>query len=313
MLRLKTLLLTCIVLAGSAFELIAQTKGQLTALQEIGENSAFREYWGIEKKGDSWSAEAGSDCYIKFVNNIHSKLSAFTLKNAKSNSELINSGFGFIKPNHYTEPSVFHSDRHNLAYVYINGLLYALKNVRDPGNISAFAIEKIYVLMKPEKGEHTSGRTAIKELKGRDHEAVIRQYLSDMKAVQETATAGFTPEIIAEIDAIENKDVADQKAIKDKNDAYWMSAEGQRKLGEMRKEEVTFYNDTGMDIGCCHGQGVSTIIKPGEKKKFGCHSGKVYLGEKVPNSVNLKRTDKLLLDLHGSNCGSVVSVSSVLR
>lgn len=291
----------------------SQTKGQLTCLQELGEGSVFKQYYGITKNGDTYSGEAAQQCELKFINNINNKLSAFQLNKEGKDEVLINCGFGFLKPNHYTEPSLFHSKTHSMAYVYINGLLYCIKKVSDPLTVQNIEFEKIYVLIKPAKGEHTSGKAALKELKNRNHEEAIKQYLNEMKAIQEKATANFTDEIKAEIDAVENKASADKAANKAKNDAYWASPEGQKKLGEMRKADVILTNDTGMELGLCHGQGVSTVLKPGEKKSFSCHGGKVYVGIKDGNSVNLKRTDKLLLDLSGNNCGSNYNASSLLK
>ncbi len=308
----KSVLITLLLITGSIYA-IAQ-KGQLTALQEIGDGSVFKKYWGITKEGDTYSSNASSEmCQIKFENNVNGKFSTFVLNKEGTNTVLINSGFGFLKPNHYTEPSAFHSNRHNLAYVYIDGLLYALKGIRDPKNITTFKIEEIFALSKPAKGEHTSGKAAAKEIKNRNHDAVLEKYFKDMKAVQDNATANFTPEIIAEVDAVEGNEKAKDKDIKDTNAAYWASAEGQKNLGEMRQEKIIFINDTGADVGMCYGQGVSTVLKPGEKHTFSCKNGKVYRGEKIPNNtVNLKRTDKVLLDLNGTNCGAQITASSVL-
>ena len=145
MISAKKLLAALLLITGSFYQSSGQNKGQLTALGEIGDGSVFQKYWGIEKKGDSYSGNAASSkSEIKFENNIHGKFYTFVLNKAGTNDLVINGGFGFLKPNHYTEPSAFHSDRHNYAYVYIDGLLYTLKEVRDPQNISTFKLEEIY-------------------------------------------------------------------------------------------------------------------------------------------------------------------------
>ncbi len=100
---------------------------------------------------------------------------------------------------------------------------------------------------------------------------------------------------------------------KQTNANYWGSEAGQKKLAQMRQPRVMLTNDTGADFCLCHGQGVSTILKPGEKRDFGCNDGRVYLGEKIPNQSNLKQTNKLLLDLQGTNCGAKLNASALLK
>jgi hypothetical protein len=133
-----------------------------------------------------------------------------------------------------------------------------------------------------------------------------------MKQVQEKATASFTPEILAEGAAVEGGEKAKEKDIQDTNAAYWNSPEGQRKRAEMQQPKVIFINDTGSEVGFCYAQGVSVVLKPGEKYTFSCMSGKVYRGEKKPNSVQLKRTDKVLFELVGKDCGAQINASTVL-
>lgn len=299
----------------SSFQLaFSQAKNQHTLLQEIGEGSVFKQYYGIEKNGSTYSAQANILCDIKFENNINNKLSVFNLTKEGTKEVLINSGFGFLKPNHYTEPSLLHSKNHKLAYIYLDGLLYGLKSVPNPNNVENIVFQNIYVLMKPANGEHTSGKAATKALKTRDHEAAIKQYLNEMKAIQEKATANFSPEILAEIEAVENKNSADKKAIKDANDAYWLSEEGQRILAAKKAQEGSNKNDgyvTIQNVGkerlyVITEGGTSSHISPGGTSKWPCTANIYYCYMDSHNTYNVKGN---LIANGKENCGKTVTVS----
>jgi hypothetical protein len=75
------------------------------------------------------------------------------------------------------------------------------------------------------------------------------------------------------------------------NGGYWNSPEGKKKRAEMDQAKIILVNDTPSEFLFCHGQGVSTFLKPGAKYTFSCKSGKIYKGERIPNnSTNLKST-----------------------
>jgi len=311
----RSITLTFITILSVFQFAFGQTKNQHTLLQEIGEGSVFKQYYGIEKNGSSYSGQANIMCEIKFENNINNKLSVFSLNKEGTKDVLINSGFGFLKPNHYTEPSLLHSKSHKLAYIYIDGLLYGLKSVPDPNNVQSVVFENIYVLMKPAQGEHTSGKVAIKALKTRDHEAVIKQYLIEMKGIQENATANFSPEILAEIDAVENKNSADKKAIKDANDAYWSTPEGQRILAARKAKEGTNPGDgwlTIQNVGrerlyVITDRGTSSHIAPGSTSKFPCTANIYHCSMDSHNTYNVRGN---LIANGKENCGKTVSAGS---
>jgi hypothetical protein len=58
------------------------------------------------------------------------------------------------------------------------------------------------------------------------------------------------------------------------NRKYWSSDEGKRVKARLDKKagqaKVTLVNDLGIDVLLCHGQGVSTRLKPGKKREFEC-------------------------------------------
>lgn len=302
-------LFTCINLSG-----LAQAVDQFTALQSIGEGSVFRPFWGIQMSNGTTTGEADSPLELKFEMGVPDRGDAFELIHQSSKETVINCGFGWLEGNHLTKPSIYFSSTHSLGYVFINGMMYQLKGIKDPTNITSFNIEKIYVLMEAKKGEHLSGKAALKEMKTRNHEETIKQYLSEMKAIQEKATEQFTDD---EKNQLIMRDQAkrDKKAgVQAKNVAYWNSEEGQRKLAEMKQPEVTLWNDTALPLYVCYGSGAYAEIKPGSKMTFSCTGGKVYRGTLRPNNASqYDKTDNLLLDLDGKNCGSTVNASGVIK
>ena len=289
---------------------------QKSALAAIGNGSLFKGYWGISMAGGKTSGQARSTQYeLKLENNIPDRDYDFVLNNQGSTSAKINSGFGYLEPNHHTKASAFGIQNKKNAYVYLNGILYFLKNVSDPANIETIEIEEMYVLMKTANDtDHLSGKDALKEMKSRDHVAVLKSYLSDMKAIQETATSNFTDKEKDEI-AIIAQAKADKKAgIQAKNAAYWNSEEGQRVLARSRQPEITLVNDTESVLLLCYGQGVSSELKTGQKKTFSCTGTKVYRGTRRPgNSSQWDPTDNVLVERNGSNCDAVIRASTVIR
>ena len=169
--------------------------------------------------------------------------------------------------------------------------------------------------MKPAKEtSDMNGKLAKKDMKTRDHEAVIKQYLADMKTIQETATGNFTDEEKNKLVIREQAKLDQQAGFDAKNAAYWNSEEGQRVLAKSRQPEVTLVNDTQGSVYLCYGQGASYDLKPGQKKTFSCSGGKVYRGTLRPNnSTQYDATSNVLLDLSGNDCGRTVNASGVIK
>lgn len=153
---------------------------------------------------------------------------------------------------------------------------------------------------------------AAKEMEKAKHKEALQKYLDEAFKKQSELLPTWQANNTAKIDK--------QKAAKDRyrftidsvNGKYWSSAEGQKKKAEWAKSPVYIYNDTDTEFLMCHGQGVSTFLKPGEKKEFSCAGGgKVYRGKRrANNNVQLDKTDQLLLDLNGNNCGVTYKASS---
>ena len=322
-----------IILLVFAFTLVTGTKaqkGQLDVVKELGEGTVFKEYriWKEDDKytGDPYDAKKT----LKFTYNKLEKLTAFSMMDETTGEESINHGFGHLVPNHYTEPSVFHMEGYNFAYLYIDGLFYWLKNVSDPNNISSYKITGIYIAEGGEKKEGTETgekkKMTMKEkiaaakakmasggvpssVTEKDHDAIIKKYLVDMKSVQEKATANFTDEIKAEISAIENADAellakmqADQR-------------ERSKRIGEKRAKEngsatndYTIQNNTG---GLAHfisndgnGDGGYFSLNSGEKNSVKCDDNTYHA---VQDGSGTWRKGGLITT-GGNSCGKIVTV-----
>ncbi|MCC6369609.1 MAG: hypothetical protein IT236_01250 [Bacteroidia bacterium] len=154
---------------------------------------------------------------------------------------------------------------------------------------------------------------AAKEMEKANHKETLQKYLDEAFKKQSELLPAWKANNQAKIDK--------QKAAKDRyrftidsvNGKYWNSEQGKKKLAEMRKSPVYIYNDTNTEFLMCHGQGVSTLLKPGEKKEFSCAGGgRVYRGKRRPgnNTTQWDSTGQLLLDLNGNNCGMTYNASS---
>lgn len=303
-----------ILLSFSSSLLNAQSTDQFTALNAIGEGSVFKCFWGIATSNGATTGEAYSTQYeLKWERGVPHRGDAIRMCEAGTDKDKINSGFGWLEGNHHTKPSAFSGQGH--TYAYVNGLLYYLKNVADARSITSFQIEQIYVLMKPTQvTTDLNGKTALKEMKSRDHEATLKQYFSEMKTIQDEATANFTDQIKDEIAMRAQAKIDRANGIQAKNAEYWNSKEGQRKLAEMRKEDITLVNDTQSNLYLCYGSGAYKALKPGEKATFTCNGGKVYRGTLRANNVSqYDRTDNVLIEGDGSGCGRTVNASTVVR
>lgn len=196
-----------------------------------------------------------------------------------------------------------------LRMVILDEWVYFLEKWRGKDNYRIRACLK--------KGELTGFKLtkkafgAAKEMEKANHKETLQKYLDEAFKKQSELLPAWQAN---NRDKIEKKQAAKDRhrfVIDSINGRYWNSADGKKKLNEWKKSPVYIYNDTGVEFLMCHGQGVSTFLKPGEKKEFSCsEGGKVYKGERVPNSANLKRTNILLLDLNGNNCGKTYNASS---
>lgn len=160
---------------------------------------------------------------------------------------------------------------------------------------------------------------AAKEMENAKHKETLQKYLDEAFKKQGELLPAWEANNKAKIDK--------QQAAKDRyrftidsvNGKYWTSDEGKRVKARLDKKagqaNVTLVNDLGIDVLLCHGQGVSTRLKPGEKKEFQCEEGaSVKKGKpRQNNNLQFDATDVVILKLDGKDCGRVVNASTVYK
>lgn len=176
---------------------------------------------------------------------------------------------------------------------------YKINSVFKKGEASGFKLAKMAM-------------GAAKVMENAHHKEALQKYLDEAFKKQSELLPAWQTANKAKIDQTKAAKERYQFTIDSVNGRYWSSAAGQKKKAEWAKAPVYIFNDTNTEFLMCHGQGVSTFLKPGEKKEFSCAGGgRVYRGTRRPNnSVQLDRTDQLLLDLNGNNCGVTYNASS---
>jgi len=279
-------------------------EGQLAHLNSVSEELTHERYRTNLSDGKLTGSKSTTIYQIEIEKNIHNKVKAFSFVNEGTSNKDVNAGFSWLEPNHYTQPSLFYSYRHKMGYLYLNNIYYGLKisDIEKPEN---FKIEAIYIpktakpgTEKKAEGEKLSLKEKMAAAKQKikdeiaaaegglpasinqiDHQKTITDYLVAMKEIQAKATANFSSEIKSEIAAIEQSKKDKNQKIKDVNNAYWASEEGQRVLRERRKNQgaPSFYTvvnngSTPIDIG---GNGWHETLNSGSKHEVNC-SGDLY-------------------------------------
>ncbi len=203
--------------------------------------------------------------------------------------------------------------------VFTNEWVYVLDNWKDKNN---------YVIVDCIKKGEISGFKltkaafgAKKEMESANHKVNLQKYLDDAFKKQAeimATTEGKNKEQAYREDFINAK--KRHKFVVDSiNGKYWSSEEGKQIKARLDKKSgqanITLVNDLTFDLLLCHGSGVSTRLKPGEKKQFQCQTaGKVKKGKpRQNNSTQFDATDVVLLELDGTNCGAVVNASTVYK
>lgn len=312
---------------------------QLTQLKAFEEGKLFKVYYGVEKTETGYTASALSTKYsIKYEYDIVENLSAFEGLSEESGKSMINACFGWLKPNHYTKPSMFHSDSHNKGYIIYDGLIYFISGVKDPLNITDFEIDNIWVPVKSKEDKNdenaeskkkvsmkekmaalkaglTEGAGAPKEIKDKDHYALLKKYIADMKPIQAKATENFTAEEKAAVAAVEKGDADYAAEVKRKNAAYYQSDEYKavkernehfaESNAEDAKSEVTLKNATGELV--MFGNSVNSkggLVNPGSSATCTCKED-VYIYMEVNGVYKRSR----LVNSANTNCQAVIEVN----
>jgi hypothetical protein len=288
----------------------AQTD-MITALQSIGDKVVYTEYWDVTPVpgGKNTIGEKRYVVTLHTVTNKFGKVVGFDAIDTKeAGKKRIEYYYMHGSFDHYTHPSMFFKKSSSIAYVIINGVIFELEKFKDA---NTFEIDKLWIPSVPKErsGDAVFNGAKMSDLRSADLQKMVTDYLNAMKKVQEANP--YSEPVQVEVDAMKFAVDSTQLTYNNANAAYWNSPEGQKKLNQLRKPRVTLVNDTGADLLMCYGQGVSTTLKPGEKKDFSCDNGKIFKGAVRPNSTQLDNTGKVLIDLNGTNCGITINASTL--
>jgi len=286
----------------SAFILISglctAQENQLIHLENVNEQLRLTKWRTYTKDGKLKGSLQKTPCKLKVYSNaIKQKTSFVYIFEAKDATDDAKGFPGTVK-NHHTAPSFFYNDAAEIANLYLDGYYYQLE-IKDPSQPEKFEIEAIYVpkpLRDPNKKMTVKEKLAAakaelknmpmqegdlpKNLAAVDHNKIISDYFMAMKPIQEKATASFTATEKEEIAKLKQVELDRNQKIKDVNNAYWASEEGQRKLKEMRgdkgkpsKYTVVNTTSTAVRIG---GNGWSKSLNPGDKHEVNCNGDLYY-------------------------------------
>jgi hypothetical protein len=182
---------------------------------------------------------------------------------------------------------------------------YRIKSVFKKGELTGFALSK-------------KAFGAAKEMEKANHKEALQKYLDEAFKKQSELLPAWKEKNQAKIDQRLAAKTRYRFTIDSVNGKYWSSDEGKRVKARLDKKagqaNVVLVNDLGFDLLLCHGSGVSTRLKPGEKKEFECETATVKKGKLRPNNtMQFDATDVVILNLDGKNCGRVVNASTVYK
>ncbi|MCT4581930.1 MAG: hypothetical protein N4A35_10965 [Flavobacteriales bacterium] len=248
------IILSLMVLKGSAQENLFKS------IENMGLNTIYKVY-GIYKSGDGYELEARSfKLQFSIINNKFDKPAGLNAKMVDQEKTYITYNNENDLLDHYSNPSYIRTNRgFNETYLVVDSVIYCLWSMKE--DASSFELKSIYLpVFKKEKSNKklslkekmAAAKNAVKDasgemkylgqLKKKDHEKVIKDYIAAMQKIQPAYTAQEQKEI-AEIKA----DIArGNAAIKAKNDAYWASEEGQAMRKRMNED-----NNQSNAVGKC--------------------------------------------------------------
>ena len=159
---------------------------------------------------------------------------------------------------------------------------------------------------------------AAKEMEKANHKETLQKYLDEAFKKQSELLPAWLANNKAKTDKRQAAKDRYRFTIDSVNGKYWTSDEGKRVKARLDKKagqaKVTLVNDLAIDLLLCHGSGVSTRLKPGEKKEFDCETTTVKKGKLRPNNNSqFDATNVVILNLDGKDCGRVVNASTVYK
>lgn len=280
----------------------------ITSLKAM-DGVVYTEYWNtVPAEGKTEISQKRYVAIVSPVKNRFDHIVGFdAIDKATPTEKRIRYDYMYNSFDHYTHPSYLTSAAQH-AYVIINGCIIKLEHFEST---TQFDLDGIWIpsVPKDKSADPVFKGGKLSEMKAQDLKKVVLEYFVNMKKIQDANPYNETMQEQADV----MKFVKDstQLTYDNANSAYWSSPEGQAKLNQLRKPKVTLVNDTQSDVLMCYGQGVSTVLKPGEKKEFSCDNGKIFKGKLRANSDQLDSTGEVLLDLNGTGCGREIKASTL--
>lgn len=180
----------------------------------------------------------------------------------------------------------------------------------DSGEKKKMSLKEKAAALKAKAAAFAAGDPFIARQNKKKHGEVIVNYINAMREIQKANP--YSSEVKKELEGLAADRVAYDEDVQATNNAYWTSEEGQRKLAEMNKEDITIYNDTQVEFLFCYGSGVSVFLEPGKSHKVSCTGGTITRGTRIPNNnSNLKDTGEVILKRDGSGCGKMLNASGL--
>ena len=301
--------LALLILLGFSARTISAQTDMAAALQSIGENVVYTEYWDVTPVAGGKNTIGGKRyvATLKPIKNRFGKIVGFDALEKETGAKKITYNYMYNIFDNYTHPA-YMSAAANHAYAIINGVIFYFEHFE---NTNSFEIDAVWVptIPKDRAADAVFQGGKMSDLKSADLMKMVKDYFAGMKKIQDANPYNEVAQ--SEADAMKFTVDSTRLTYDNANAAYWNSPEGQKKLNQLRKPRVTLYNDTQGEVLMCYGQGVSTVLKPGEKKEFSCDNGKIFKGKHRENSEQLDSTGDVLLNLDGTNCGVTINASTL--
>lgn len=325
------------IIVGGLMALTSFAQQSLYEAAEAYNGIEFKEYYSVTKDENGKNVFSGQRWIgtVSIAKNRFGKPVGIEVTETETGKKRITYSSRNDFADHYTMPAYTRGYGESAsAIMIIDGVIFELSKTNE--DMTKFKIDGVWVAKSSDEGtEETSedgkkmslkekakamkekaqtamnGGEKLSSLKETDLEQMIRDYVAAMKKIQQANP--LSSEEKAEVAAMKFSNDSLTAAINAKNDAYWTSEEGQKKLAEMNKASTFLVNDLGGPVWICYGQGVSTELEPGEKIEFHYSTGgNVYKGTQRPNTQQADYEFSDLMLNTRDYSGKTVNISSVM-
>lgn len=296
-------------LLGLSFTSVNAQIDMITSLKSM-EGVVYTEYWNVEPVagGKNVISEKRYVATISPVKNRFGHIVGLDAVDKENPTEKrIRYDYMYNSFDNYTHPS-YMTAAANHAYAIVNGCIFYLEHFEST---TQFEIDAMWIpaVPKDKAADPVFKGSKMSDMKSVDLMKLLKDYFVEMKKIQDANP--YNEAMQEQVNTMKFIVDSTQLTYDNANAAYWSSPEGQAKLNQLRKPKVTLVNDTQSEVLMCYGQGVSTVLKPGEKKEFSCDNGKIFKGKHRANSDQLDSTGEVLINLDGNNCGREIKASTL--